>query len=47
MFSAKRIAIGHIISIILICYCSIKIAEIVMSLNLAATEEELLFFRKI
>ena len=42
----RRIAIGHIISIILICYCSIKIAEIVMSLNLSATEEELLFFQE-
>ena len=43
---SKRIAINHILSIVLICYCSVKIAEIVMSLNLAATEEELLFFQE-
>lgn len=42
----KRIAIGHILSIILICFCSIKIANIVISLNLAATEEEILFFEE-
>ncbi len=42
----KRIAIGHIISLLLICFCSWKLTNIIFSLNVAATEEEILFFQK-
>ncbi|MEY8319837.1 LTA synthase family protein [Lachnospiraceae bacterium 46-61] len=42
----KRIAIGHILSLLLICFCSLKLTNIIFSLNVAATEEEILFFQK-
>lgn len=42
----KRIEIGHILSILLICYCSIKLANVIFTLDTAATEEEVLFFQK-
>ena len=42
----KRIKIGHFLSIILICFCSIKLTEILFSLNTSAELEQIFFFER-
>ena len=41
---SKKIVIGHILSLVLIYFCSVKLANIVFSLNTAAEPEETFFF---
>ena len=42
----KKIKIGHFLSVILLCFCSIKLTEFLFTLNTAAELEQIFFFEQ-